>query len=324
MSELQKSLVLWAESPEEARRFLHIASSRVDVLNINQIFVAKKSPRSRFNKYISGEYYITSNDQAVDVYDETITAPQGITSLVQWCTCDIMLSIGDIPCVVIEDTTHIVRMNLYQRFPRLARASSLKVPSLILQGTRGLDFQRRGDCWALYRYLQSFDAIAKIHPDCPSIPIWYEPTPEQELAAQSKSIEYITAIVTQDNERIQAQRHEVLTHIRRLLENGVRGFIPPNIPSINHDGTEVVIRIGAKPDKKSWRTKGSGQMDPYIGMILAAKYIYCYDTDGRKIKPLVVEFSYLPKDFWFFRDRQSTALYKRLPFEFADEVRFLG
>jgi hypothetical protein len=65
-------------------------------------------------------------------------------------------------------------------------------------------------------------------------------------------------------------------------------------------------------------------MDPYVGLIAAAKYIYCYNEKGQQVKDLVVEFTYLPKDFWFFRDRKTTALYKRLPFEFADQVRFLG
>ncbi len=66
-------------------------------------------------------------------------------------------------------------------------------------------------------------------------------------------------------------------------------------------------------------------MDPYVGMILAAKMIYCYDNDGIQTRPLVVEFTYLPPNFWFFKDAaNATALYKRLPYEFADEVRFLG
>jgi hypothetical protein len=66
-------------------------------------------------------------------------------------------------------------------------------------------------------------------------------------------------------------------------------------------------------------------MDPYVGMILAAKYMHCYDRAGRKTRNLRVDFTHLPPGFWFFKDGdQATALYKRLPVEFPDKVRFLG
>src|SRR5207253_648504 len=96
--------------------------------------------------------------------------------------------------------------------------------------------------------------------------------------------------------------------------------------SIDHTSEDdVVVRIGANPNVKSWREKGSGQMDPYVGMILAAKYMYCYDGHGTQIRNLRVDFTKLPPGFWFFKDgARATALYKRLPFEFANEVRFLG
>ena len=66
-------------------------------------------------------------------------------------------------------------------------------------------------------------------------------------------------------------------------------------------------------------------MDPYIGMIAAAKHIYCFDQQGQKTKEMVVEFTYLPKDFWWFRGWQtSRSLYKTLAFEIADRVEFNG
>ena len=105
----------------------------------------------------------------------------------------------------------------------------------------------------------------------------------------------------------------------------VRPRYQADLPSISYSGPEVIVKIGAKPEKKSWREKGSGQMDPYVGMIIAAKYIYCFDEQGKQTKPLVVELTYLPKDFFFFQNLdKTTSLYKKLPFEFADEVRFLG
>lgn len=318
------ALVLWAESPAEARNFLDRVADQGKELSVERIFVAKRSPNHRSNKYVGGDYYSTSDDFAVDVNDQVISAPHSITALVQWCTCDVMLSRGSRPLVALEDTTHVVRMNLYQRIPRLARAASLGVPSVLLQGTRGLDFARRGDRWALHRYLQAFEAISRLYPQSPSLPLIYTPAEGNELEAQNFMVEHLSALVLGDRELVEKQRADVLSKIRTTLENGVYGAVPPDLPSVDYEGGEVIVRVGARPDRDSWHKKGSGQMDPYLGLILAAKYIYCYDKKGKQVKPLVVEFTHLPPGFWFFNNPHTTALYKRLPIEFADEVRFLG
>ncbi|HDN2671899.1 TPA: hypothetical protein ACGQVR_001475, partial [Klebsiella michiganensis] len=116
-------LTIWAESPEEARNFIRNIYSKVNLPIISGIRVAKKNPSSRGNNYVAGSYYIATNDEHVDVTNELIQAPQAIVELVQWCTCDIMISVGDHPVCVIEDTTHIVRMNVFQRVPRIIKAA---------------------------------------------------------------------------------------------------------------------------------------------------------------------------------------------------------
>jgi hypothetical protein len=200
----------------------------------------------------------------------------------------------------------------------------LGVPSLVLQGTVGLEFRLRGDRWALYRYLQAFSAIARIYSTAPCLPLWYLPSEPDEREQEVILANHVQALVDGDTQKIAADRTGILAKVERVLSEGVDGEVPPDLPSIDYAGAEVVVHIGAQPDKVSWRKKGSGQMDPYVGLIAAAKYIYCYNEKGQQVKDLVVEFTYLPKDFWFFRDRKTTALYKRLPFEFADQVRFLG
>ncbi len=318
------SLILWAESPEEARIFLRRARECGVPWTFDRIFVAKRSPKARTNKYIGGDYYRTTDDDEVGAYDEVVVAPSRIIELVQWCTCDVMISRGEEPLIAVEDTTHIVRMNLYQRFPRLARAARLGVPSVILQGTRGLDLRLRGDRWGLYRYLQAFEAVARVHPERPSLTVWYEPNAASERDAQDEVMEYVSAVIAGNSPRAEAIVRERVAAVRDVMRHGVGGDVARDIQSISHRGDEVIVRVGARPDKKSWREKGSGQMDPYLGMILAAKYIYCYDAKGKKTKDLVLEFTYLPEGFWFFANPDTTALYKRLPLEFADEVRFLG
>lgn len=287
-------------------------------------FVAKRSGKVRHNRYVGGEFYRTTNDKAVDVYDEVVLAPEGIIDLVQWCTCDIMLSRGNRPVAVVEDTTHIVRMNLYQRIPRIARAAMLGIPSVVLQGTRGLDFRLRGDRWGLQRYLRAYEGMARLYKEFAPLPLYYPPDGAAELAAETDMIRYIDAVLAGNTDSARRMRERTLKSLAETL--AVTGDeVPPQINSISVRKAEVAVRIGARPDVKSWREKGSGQMDPYVGMILAAKLIYCYNEEGIQTKPLIVEFAYLPPGFWFFKDAEkATALYKRLPYEFAHEVRFLG
>lgn len=318
-------LVLWAESPEEARMFMAHSRSTGLAVDFDRIFVAKRSSRSRVSDYVGGQYYVTTDDEHVDVYHEVVDAPAELVNLVQWCTCDAMISEGPRPLAVFEDTTHIVRMNLYQRIPRLARAASHGVPALMLQGTRGLDLSMRGDRWALHRYLQAFHGMATVYPFAPPAVFWYEPSDEAFAGARAAAFAYLSALISGDQETIGRTQRERCHLYQSVARAGFQGDQAPHIPSIQVGADEVIVRIGAKPDKKSWREKGSGQMDPYLGMIAAAKYIYCYDGAGAQQRPLVVEFTYLPRDFFFFRDyEKSNSLYKKLAFEIADEVRFLG
>ncbi|MEY2777127.1 MAG: hypothetical protein RLY30_1225, partial [Pseudomonadota bacterium] len=98
------NLTLWAESPEEARVFLARCRRQGFSHRFSEIFVAKRSPKNRSNEYVEGQYFCTSNDDHVTVYEDVILAPQSIIALVQWCTCDVMISDGASPIAVIEDT----------------------------------------------------------------------------------------------------------------------------------------------------------------------------------------------------------------------------
>ncbi|HCB0059510.1 TPA: hypothetical protein MYL02_002618, partial [Klebsiella pneumoniae] len=176
-------LTIWAESPEEARNFIRNIYSKVNLPIISGIRVAKKNPSSRGNNYVAGSYYIATNDEHVDVTNELIQAPQAIVELVQWCTCDIMISVGDHPVCVIEDTTHIVRMNVFQRVPRIIKAAQLGVHAIILQGTQGLDLNKRGDNWAIYRYMLPYQKANKIYPTLIA-PVLYLPNDEDQCRAE--------------------------------------------------------------------------------------------------------------------------------------------
>ncbi|MNG68862.1 hypothetical protein D3C73_248390 [compost metagenome] len=316
-------LTIWAESPEEARNFIRNIYSKVNLPPISGIRVAKRNPSSRGNNYTVGGYYIATNDEHIDVTNEIILAPPSIVELVQWCTCDIMISVGDNPVCVIEDTTHIVRMNVFQRVPRIIKAAHLGVHAIILQGTQGLDLKKRGDNWAIYRYMLPYQKANKIYPTLIA-PILYLPNDNDQYKAEMEVADLL-ATIFYSPELISNKKSIIGSNLDSIVQSGFNGNIAPPINSIRVLENKVIIKIGAKPERASWRTKGSGQMDPYIGMIAAAKYAYCFDHSGQKIRELVVEFTYLPADFFYFTDwESSTSLYKRLAFEIADKVVFCG
>lgn len=317
-------VTVWAESPEEARNFILNVYGRADLPPISEIRVAKRSPTSRGNNYLGGQYYVATNDDYVDVTDEVVEAPIRVKELVQWCTCDIMLSIDDEPVCVIEDTTHIVRMNVFQRAPRIIKAAQLGVHAIILQGTYGLELSKRSDNWALYRYMLPFQKANKIHGNTLVCPVLYLPDEHSQDQAEQRVSEILYSIFNAPK-RVKEIKIETEKELDDIIHNGFNGYIAPPLPSIEVLDNEVIVKIGAKPDKPSWKTKGSGQMDPYIGMIAAAKYAYCYNEFGDRTRDLIVEFTFIPEGFFYFDGwEKSTSLYKRLAFEIADEVRFLG
>jgi hypothetical protein len=198
------------------------------------------------------------------------------------------------------------------------------VPAIAIQGTRGLDFRLRGDRWGMHRFMRAYAAASNKYPEVGVLPFIYVPG-EDEARAETDAFAYINALVSGNTALAAQLRSAKIFEIDQIALHGYLGQVAPDIQSIHVGPREVTVRIGALPDKKSWREKGSGQMDPYIGMIAAAKFIYCFDASGAQVKNLVVSFKFLPPDFFWFRNWEtSKSLYKTLAFEIGDRVEFLG
>ncbi|MFH5047040.1 hypothetical protein V8954_07990 [Klebsiella michiganensis] len=203
------------------------------------------------------------------------------------------------------------------------RRSYLGVHAIILQGTQGLDLNKRGDNWAIYRYMLPYQKANKIYPTLIA-PVLYLPNDEDQCRAEMEVANLLATIFYAPN-LISDKKLSIGKNLDDIVLHGFNGNIAPPINSIRVSDKEVVVKIGARPERASWRSKGSGQMDPYIGMIAAAKYAYCFDHAGNKTRDLVVEFTFLPDGFFYFTDwESSTSLYKRLAFEIADKVVFCG
>jgi hypothetical protein len=286
---------------------------------IEKCFIAKTSGKSRNNTYLGGTYFYYDHETKTS-YEGKIIAPKLIIDLVQWCSPDIIIMAGNRHILSLEDTTHLVGNNLFQRFPRLGRTAMMGYLAINFQSVSSLDFKNKSGDWNLARYYMAYNAINRIYKG-KAFPITYFNNIEmyrkekelynliEDLIANGKYLknDYVKKNISNMNEFIKLKSANPA----------------PELNSIEVLKDKVIVHIGVKPDKPSWKTKGSGQMDTYLGMIYSAKIIYCYDTSGNQAKPLVVDFKYLPKDFFWFRDCNNS-LYCKLPKLFADEMRFNG
>lgn len=76
-----------------------------------------------------------------------------------------------------------------------------------------------------------------------------------------------------------------------------------------------------------WKTKGTGGLDPYPGLVLLADLLLCRSGPKKsdRNRRLVVEFRYIREDFWWFQ-KFPQELYLQLLIDeekrIADEVVF--
>ncbi len=314
-----KKITVWAESSGEAEQFLKRIARSGLTFRIDEIYVAKTSGKSRANTYRGGQYHKYDIAQQACL-DDMVKAPQSVIDAVQWCSCDLMIAVDDVVRLCIEDTTHLQGNNLFQRIPRLAKASMLGIPSIIFQGTRNLNLSQRGMRWAMKRYLNALLVINDIYKTW-CIALLYH-NDQEELSKEKRLIGICNEVVMGSGALIPQEIQQVIQTMRNFAHAELGSATPP-ITCIQVGSNEVRVMIGVRPDRPSWTTKGSGQMDTYLGLICAAKLLYCYDANGKQVKELNVVFKYLPNGFWWFRDKNKS-LYNTVPKEIADNLIFNG
>ncbi len=300
--------VLWAETAEEASLFRQRAHEIGLDLGLGAAFVGKRNGKERGNDYTQGTFY--EYDLELDgARNALVKAPDSITDLVQWCACDVTLSVGDVPVLSIEDTTHLQGNNLFQRLPRVGRSTVLGIPAVTLQGI-GPKLTGPGKFYALHRFMAAHIELTR-QGKAPSVVLLYDD--EASLKRQLKRLMAITRAALDGNAKaLGAELSSVQEEMKAFL---MLADDVPELPCITVSDEEVRINIGVRPDRNSWHKKGSGQMDTYVGLIYAAGVLFGTKPGGGK-RSVVAHFKHLPNDFWWFKP-SNHSLYSTLPQKFA-------
>ena len=76
-----------------------------------------------------------------------------------------------------------------------------------------------------------------------------------------------------------------------------------------------------------WKTKGTGGLDPYPGLVAMADFLFCRTGPNKtdRKKSLTVKFRNIKKDFWWFK-KYPTELYLQMlidpEYRIADTVEY--
>jgi hypothetical protein len=343
---------LWIESEGEAR----LAEAFLDLPSFRSVNVAKTGIRRDIGDgYLEGIF--RTFDCRERVAGEQILSGRQISGLVQWGIPDIIVSNGEEPLLSIELTSHkLTYNNLFQRLPKVYCAARCGVPSYLFQ-KRGVDDDAKYEP-PLVEVMRRIERA--VGTTCRAILYDDDEASEQEAVIARLIDSYCTRdedwirdfhalLDRRDAGRRQAFDLESFARMQRrtlaINENeavyrigvtrqcdkvegilcGVNHCHNPADRRINlqaiRAGTHLVDRNNGRLVKCMWLSKGTGGLDPYPGVLLANKILFCTDEDGRSVRRLVAEFAKIPRSFWWW-DATATRLNNRLIEEIADEVRY--
>lgn len=342
-------IIIWAESEAEALEFFSLFKSDMDFI-VEKIYVAKRSSGKRDvgHKYRQGEYFVYDHESR-KVEDNSITAPDSITELVQWCSQDIIITDNSFkPILVIETTYHILTYNnIAQRIPRIVRGSSKSVPTVIFQK---ID-KKASDL--ISWFTKSLSNAEEIYGTA-CLALMFDDYDFEE--ARLLLIALLNKLVNGLPVKTEISKiHSMMDFYNKqydegILINGKKGKGRTWL-KVNENTVKVIIGVrdncalskiknyGCQGNHKDqvdfrknlkyrslgakgcvWLSKGTGGMDPYPGLIKMSELLFCY-KEGKKVKKLEVEFSKLPADFWWFKKNENE-IYYYLVNLFADKVTY--
>ena len=346
-----KNITLWCESEAEVHDFLILLENQQKFI-IEKVYIAKRSAGKRDvgHKYLAGQYYIYDIDNSATL-DETVSAPDFITSLVQHCSQDIIIASDSKPLLCIETTYHILTYNnVAQRIPRLIRCAQLGVPSIIFQK---VDYSFETE---IIWFVKTFHKASLIF-KTPCIPLIFD---EKEFVdAKELLLKLINYSVEDEQANFSSTCATALKNTEGICNNydETRLILSKNNKPRNWlkvSDNEVLVTLGVRDNcaltgksnygcqgsekqrrefRKSlkfrpkgtkgcvWLSKGTGGMDPYPGLIRMAEILLCYNSEGKRIRKLKVHFSCLPEDFWWF-EKNPNEIYYKLVREFAETLTY--
>lgn len=309
-----KNVTVWAESSAEIEDFIVLLKKEAR-FNIKSVFVAK---RGIGNNYLAGTYFPYDLKLKACLAKEA-KAPKFIVDLVQWCSPDIIIADDKQAFLSIETTYHTLTYNnIAQRIPRQVRSSIKSVPNVIFQKIENRNIETT-KIWFCKSFM-STDYIYKI----PSLAILFT---EKDFDNKRKQLVKLCNVMINGEDS-----KEIVNQIKTDMEFFASKYDPKSVLYtkkgdlrnwIRDKKDKVIVIIGVKPEGTGWKTKGTGLMDPYPGLVKMSELLFCFNVNGKRTKKLWTYFKFLPRDFWWF-EKFPNELYYSIIKEFSNKVYYKG
>ncbi|WP_154660505.1 hypothetical protein [Halopiger goleimassiliensis] len=281
---------------------------------IDNVYIAKRGGGE--DSYLNGSYFEFDLDRRA-MHDEKVIAPKPVQEIVQWCAPDIILVVDEEPVLSVETTYHeLTYNNIAQRIPRQVKPAMEGVPSVIFQKVESYDTDTAYLTW----FAETFRKANQIY-DPPCLALMFTEEDHDEKADRLANL---------CNWAVNSNQNGSMETVTQTVEDIASDFDPESILKTKNGRRRSWIRVdndyvtsipGPNPDRQGWRTKGTGNLDPYPGMAKMSEILFAYNEEGEKIRDLRIFFRNLPSDFWWFQENEDE-LYYRLMKEFADELYY--
>jgi hypothetical protein len=325
-------LTLWFDSAKEGQDFGRLLELHEEIFRRKRATAQEILERcSKFVKhktdYRKGVYWPLADIERMETLNVKVNAPSSIVRMSEWQHQDFIIANRHNPLLVVEVTEHILTWNnVAQRLPRLVLPVSYGVPSIILQKIDEKSATKYKG-WFLQALCRSTEIFNK-----PTIALLYDDKTrvKAERLLSELSCSLVDFIAFNSRESGEAFG-EMLTKISEENQALAKQWYDHNSLKscrwldVGPDYVKVIIRVD--PADSMWKTKGTGGLDPYPGLVLMADILLCRTGPSKKDrdKKLIVVFERLKEDFWWFRQFPSE-LYLQLLIDpkrrIADEVIF--
>lgn len=328
----QFPLTLWFDSAKEGKDFAnlleingaHFNSLGVDIGTILQSSAKYVKHKSDYRK---GIYWPLVDIQRMITTEDKVKAPDSITRLSQWQHHDFIVAREHDPLLAVEVTEHILTWNnVAQRLPRLVMSASQNVPTMILQkiDTKSKDKYKGWFLQALCRSTEIFK--------CPCLALLFDDNSREQSEkllsdVSCKVVDYACFKDEKSFDEFKELLWKIAEENRDMAKHLYDADSLTSCSWLSVNSQEVRVKIGVRPEASMWKTKGTGGLDPYPGLVLLADLLLCRSGPKKsdRNRRLVVEFRYIREDFWWFQ-KFPQELYLQLLIDeekrIADEVVF--
>lgn len=313
---------LYTDSESDVEEFFQLFGEFLN-FSIDRAYYSKSN-----QEYIDGIFYSYDMSRKASTGEE-INAPDSVTSLVQWTMPDIILTRDGDPIISVEITHQQIRgINVAQRIPRQIKAAREGVPNFLFQKI-GDDTEPHQVTWMC----KTFTKATKIY-NTPSLPVFFK-DPDDTTSVSVPHRNERRKVIAQMLNRAASKRNEspftVLPDIWSEVLSYADQFDRDTITHTLHQSPrkrkwiriyddELLYINNSSKDAKSFENKGSGNWDPYPGLVKMIDILFCMNERGEKKRKLITYLRNIPKDFWWFEERSS--IYYDLIELFSDEIYF--